>query len=212
MLIFELPIHPENQAAMARYMQDQFTFNGVKATERHAYERDFWPAVKQLPAAELMVIIKALYAREAREYQYVAIDIAARAVRKWQRADLLQFAELVTEKTWWDSVDPWKRVFSEYIKRHPAEFEWVGQLFAQKENFWLRRVGLILQLGFKDATCIDYLQAAIETDQTTPEFFIQKAIGWALRDYAKTNPEWVIDFVDTHTLSALAKREALKQL
>lgn len=88
MIKIELPLHPENQVAMARYMQDQFKFNGVKAPERHLLERDIWSAVKHYSATEMLALIRQLYAQEAREYQYLAIDLAVRAKRIWQLADL----------------------------------------------------------------------------------------------------------------------------
>ncbi|BBE25285.1 hypothetical protein NFHkm12_01110 [Latilactobacillus curvatus] len=78
---FELPIYPENQAAMKKYMQSQFEFNGVKAPDHHLIERELWQSVKQLPPAEIMQFIETLYARPTREYRYVAIEMALRSVR-----------------------------------------------------------------------------------------------------------------------------------
>lgn len=78
---FELPIYPENQAAMKKYMQSQFEFNGVKAPDRHLIERELWQSVKQLSPAEIMQFIETLYAQPTREYQYVAIEMALRSVR-----------------------------------------------------------------------------------------------------------------------------------
>lgn len=212
MLTVELPVHPENQVAMAQYMQNQFRFNGIKAPERHQIERAVWQVVKHYQPATLMTFIQTLYAQEPREYQYLAIDIAVRAKRIWQFTDLQTFWPLVTTKAWWDTIDIWRKVYSEYLKLHPEQFSKVGALFARQPNFWNRRISLILQLGFKNQTQLAYLEAAILFDRTTPEFFIQKAIGWALREYAKTDSDWVRGFVQTHDLSVLATNEALKKL
>lgn len=212
MIKIELPLHPENQVAMARYMQDQFKFNGVKAPERHLLERDIWSAVKHYSATEMLALIRQLYAQEAREYQYLAIDLAVRAKRIWQLADLQDLLAVVTDKAWWDTIDIWRKLYSEYIKLHPEQFDVIWAFFAGNDNFWLRRISLILQLGFKNQTRLMHLTQAIEADQATDEFFIQKAIGWALREYAKTDADWVRQFVATHQLASLAQKEALKQI
>lgn len=209
---FELPIYPENQAAMKKYMQSQFEFNGVKAPERHLIERQLWQSVKQLPPAEIMQFIEALYARPTREYQYVAIEMARRSVRWWQPADMEQLLTLVLEKVWWDSIDAWRKVFGEYIRWHPQQFDWVAQHFKGAESFWLRRLAITLQLSFYEKTNVAFLEEVILADIDTDEFFIQKAIGWALRNYSKKNPEWVMTFVEEHDLTIFAQREALKKI
>ncbi len=86
-------------------------------------------------------------------------------------------------------------MFSTWVLAHPAELEQVYRFFYQHENFWYRRVAINLQLMFKESTDTELLAQAILADLTTDEFFIQKAIGWALRDYSKVNPDWVRDFI-----------------
>lgn len=209
---FELPIYPENQAAMKKYMQNQFEFNGVKAPDHHLIERELWQSVKQLPPAEIMQFIETLYARPTREYRYVAIEMALRSVRWWEPADMEHLLTLVLEKVWWDSIDAWRKVFGEYIRLHPEQFDWVAQYFIGAENFWLRRIAITLQRSFYEKTNVAFLEEAILADIDTDEFFIQKAIGWALRNYSKENPEWVMTFVEEHELTIFAQREALKKI
>jgi 3-methyladenine DNA glycosylase AlkD len=103
-------------------------------------------------------------------------------------------------------------VFGDYIKKHPDEKEKVFELFFKHSNFWMRRISIILQLTEKEKTDKTMLTKAILFDLETDEFFIQKAIGWSLRQYSKVNPKWVKSFVIEHNLSALAEREALKQI
>ncbi|AYC71429.1 hypothetical protein D5289_05000 [Lactiplantibacillus plantarum] len=88
----------------------------------------------------------------------------------------------------------------------------MGPVYLRATDKWVRRVGITLQLGWKERTDSQYLQTAILANQGDEDFFIQKAIGWALRDYSKVNPEWVRTFVANHALSALAQREGCKYL
>lgn len=88
----------------------------------------------------------------------------------------------------------------------------MGPVYLRATDKWVRRVGIMLQLGWKERTDSQYLQTAILANQGDEDFFIQKAIGWALRDYSKVNPEWVRTFVANHALSALAQREGCKYL
>lgn len=209
---FKLPTYPENQTAMKKYMQSQFEFNGVRAPERHLIERQLWQSVKQFEPSRLMQLIDELYQQSTREYQYVAIDLALRAVRRWRRADLEHLMILIVQKSWWDSIDEWRKVFSAYVKYRPDEFDWVSHLFLGADNFWLRRIAITLQLSFYDQTDVGFLVEAITADIDTDEFFIQKAIGWALRNYGKVNPNWVVAFVASHDLMTFAQREALKNI
>ena len=109
-------------------------------------------------------------------------------------------------------IDAWRKVFSTWVLAHPAELEQVYRFFYQHENFWYRRVAINLQLMFKESTDTELLAQAILADLTTDEFFIQKAIGWALRDYSKVNPDWVRDFIQQHSFSKLALREGSKYI
>lgn len=127
-------------------------------------------------------------------------------------ADLKVFQEFVTQKSWWDLVDSWRTLFGKYIQLHPDEKVQVFEQFYQSTNIWERRVAINLQLMEKENTDTDLLTKAILADSETDEFFIQKAIGWSLRQYSKTNPEWVKQFLEAHKLSNLAVREAQKYL
>ncbi|MFC6169487.1 DNA alkylation repair protein [Loigolactobacillus jiayinensis] len=211
-LKFTLTADPSNAPAMARYMKNKFMFLGVKSVARREQSKPLMQASRQLDSATLHNWIAELYVREPREYQYVALDLAERNVRKWQLADIVIFKQFVTQKSWWDSVDHWCTVFGKYIQLHPEEKQAVFQLFFGSSNMWERRIAITLQLKEKDAVDIDLLVQAILYDQYTAEFFIQKAIGWALRQYSKFNPSWVMQFLNAQQLSPLAVREASKYL
>ncbi|GAD16288.1 DNA alkylation repair protein [Lentilactobacillus otakiensis] len=210
--MFKMPENKENQAPMERYMRNQFKFLGLKTPQRKAASKDFVRESKQLSIPEVMREIATLYDREEREYQYVAIDIAYANVKRLSFADIQTLTQYIQVKSWWDTVDTWRKVFGTFVVLHPVEKRRVFELFYQHPNFWMRRVSIILQLLEKNTLDTDLLTKAIVYDIDTDEFFIQKAIGWALRNYSKFNPDWVRNFVANHDLSKLAVREGTKYL
>jgi 3-methyladenine DNA glycosylase AlkD len=210
---FELTANPANRAQMERYMLNHFHFLGLKTPERKAQTRPLLVASKNWSGAQVLTAVAALYARPEREYQYAAIDLARKHVREYGMPELRTLSEYVMQKSWWDSVDGWRPLFGDYVRLHPEQLTAVFQIFAHHDNFWMRRVAITLQLASKDATDTDLLTQAIEFDVGTDEFFIQKAIGWALRQYSKIDAAWVREFMADHPeLSKLAVREGSKYL
>lgn len=210
--MFTMTANPENQKPMANYMRNQFPFLGVKTPERKAQSKALIKASKEWPIKQVFATIDDLYGRDAREYQYVAIDVAYANVRRLAFSDLQKLTRYIQMKSWWDTVDTWRKIYGTYVVRHPEQKQAVFELFYRHPNFWMRRVGILLQLLEKESLDTEILTKAIEADIDTDEFFIQKAIGWALRNYSKTNPEWVRDFLKSHDLSKLAVREASKYI
>lgn len=209
-LIF--PSQPEIAEPMARYMKDLFPFCGVKKPQRALLERPFLKESLSLPIPELIQEIFRNYRKTEREYQYYAIDLAQKNIQRFSFEELAELLPLLGEKSWWDSIDAWRKVFSTWVLAHPTELEAVYTFFYRHENFWYRRVAINLQLMFKEQTNKELLAQAILADLTTEEFFIQKAIGWALRDYSKVNPDWVMGFMQQHSFSKLALREGSKYI
>lgn len=210
--MFQMKVNKENQAPMARYMRNQFKFLGLKTPQRKAAAKAFIKASKTVPVVEMMAEIAELYRRDEREYQYVAIDVAYANVKRLSFEDIETLTQYIQVKSWWDTVDTWRKVFGDFVVLHPEEKQAVFELFYQHDNFWMRRVAILLQLLEKDTLDTELLTKAIEYDIDTDEFFIQKAIGWALRNYSKFNPDWVRRFVAEHHLSKLAVREGTKYL
>lgn len=209
-LIF--PKNPENAPAMERYMKNHFVFAGVPKSIRGGLQKELLKESRTWPVAELLDQIAFYYQQTEREYQYLAIDLAQENVRRLTFEDLQTLLPLVSQKEWWDSIDSWRKVYGTWAKLHPDYLTEVFGLFDKQPDFWLRRIAITLQLQFKEAINRSLLKKAIEYDMNTEEFFIQKAIGWALRDYSKTNPDWVRQIVDQGRLSALATREASKYI
>ncbi|MFV0558248.1 MAG: DNA alkylation repair protein [Enterococcus sp.] len=206
------PKNPELAAPMAAYMKHHFIFAGVKKPERALLTKELLKDSKNWSFQTLQSEIFWYYNQEEREYHYLAIELFVKNVKKMTIDELASFLSLVAQHQWWDSVDSWRKGFGDWVKNHPEQLTVVYAWFYQHEDFWFRRLSIILQLQQKVATDTQLLKQAILFDQETPEFFIQKAIGWSLREYSKTNPEWVSDFLVHHQLSKLAVREASKYL
>lgn len=217
--------HPEcttGSVQAARYMRNKFTFYGIKAPERRLLQKQFLDAHKDVLRERnvLMSLVKQLWAEEQRELQYVGVEL----VRQF-RSELLgssqeefdeitSFAEgLVTSKSWWDTVDALSYPVVGYFVGERKQFgEPVMKKWINADNMWMRRVAILHQLGMKHRTDEQLLYAFCLARSHEAEFFIRKAIGWALREYAKSNKEGVKLFVSKNKdrLSPLSKREALK--
>lgn len=209
---FQLEGNSALSTPMAHYMRDQFIFAGLKTPERKSQSKTLIKQSKKVAIPELLTGIEALYQRSEREYQYVAIDLMVANVKRMKFTEIQRLATLVTQKAWWDSVDALRKGFGDYIRVHPDDKRRVFELFNGDDNFLMRRVAITLQLMEKNQTDTRMLTEAILADLETPEFFIQKAIGWALRNYSKVNPQWVANFIDSHALSRLAISEGSKYL
>lgn len=205
------PFEPENAAKMAAYMKNQFPFCGVPSPERRRLEKPLLKASRQWPLAKLVATVAAYYHQPEREYQYFAIDLAQFNLKRLSLTELRSWLPLLGEKQWWDSIDAWRKVYSDWCFLHQTQLTEVFGWFFGHENFWYRRVGINLQLKFKEQTNQALLTQGILADIAYDEFFIQKAIGWSLREYSKTNPAWVATFIGEHPeLSKLAVREGSK--
>lgn len=203
---------PIKATPMAKYMKNKFLFLGVQKPLRAKAEKKLLKESLTWSVAKLQTEIFYYYQLEAREYQYLAIDLFNQNVLRLNLGELAEYVPLVATKEWWDSIDAWRKGFNDYIKAYPESLTEVFSWFYQAEDFWLRRISITLQLQSKIKTDLSLLEQAILFDQQTPEFFIQKAIGWALREYSKTNPVYVTNFIAQNNLSRLAVREGSKHL
>ena len=205
--------NPVNAVAMKQYMRDQFEHLGIKTPDRRNINKAI-QAQHGLPAiADMPVLIKALWEKPEREYQHAAIDLMQQLRKEWTLEDIHLFEYMITHKSWWDSVDnvvsflagPWLKKFTAV---QPA----VTNGWSNSDNMWLQRAAIIFQNAYKQQTNEQLLFHYIKQHAHSKEFFIQKAIGWALREYSKTNPDSVQTFVKRHTLAPLSRREALRRI
>ena len=202
----------ERAPAMEAYMKNRFVFLGVSATPR----KNVFLSVKkdwtQLTDSARWDFIDECWQHEARELQYIAIDALLSDYKKRAaHTDLPKIEFLLTQKPWWDTIDLLvSHVVGHYAKSFPLEFAKTAAEWESSSNFWLHRSLLIFQLKYKQQTDLALLQYYISRFKWNKEFFVQKAIGWALREVSKWNPEWVREVVVSENLQGLAKREALK--
>ncbi|UJS28196.1 DNA alkylation repair protein [Macrococcoides canis] len=202
-----------HQAQMEKYMKHQFKYLGIKKTETTPLMRELFKDYG-LPRdkSEVKRLVSDCFDQEAREYHYIGMIILNKSSKFFDGTDLEFIKSLILTHTWWDSVDTISpNILGDIVKRSP-EVKPVLLEWCTDENFWLRRAALLHQLKFKQQMDTQLLEQMIEILKDESEFFIRKAIGWILREYSKTDADYVINFVNTHELSNLSTREALKWL
>jgi 3-methyladenine DNA glycosylase AlkD len=200
---------PANAGPMAAYMKHRFKFLGIKTPARRAATR----ALIRAQQAEVVRSAGVLWSKPYREYQYVACDLLERHADTLTASAFPSVLRLATLKSRWDTVDALSKVVGVLVRRHPQLASKVERLASDKD-LWLRRVAILHQLGFKEETDVGRLFRVCLANAVDPEFFISKAIGWALREHAHHDPRAIRRFLDDHpaTFSALTVREARKHL
>ncbi|RDI55006.1 DNA alkylation repair protein [Flavobacterium glaciei] len=206
--------NPENTFAMAKYMKNNFPFFGIKTEERRRIFKEIWKENKEEVSANARAIALDLYSKNEREFHYCAIEILIKELKgNYKKEDIQLIEKLITTNSWWDSVDTIaKYILGEYLLEFPLETKKTIERFSKSDNMWLHRSAILFQLGYKQKTNVDFLFSECLNHAHSKAFFIQKAIGWALREYAKSNPEAVKEFVKTNTLKPLSTKEALKNM
>lgn len=196
--------------AMRAYMRDQFAFLGVGTPQRRAAGKLLLHALKGIGADALLAHAQALWLLPEREYQYVALDLLAMHWKELSSTHIPALMALVQEKSWWDTVDALAGIIGDVL-RHQHDYM---DNALHDNNMWVRRIALLHQLGWRDKTDEQRLFDYCLTLAHEKEFFIQKAIGWALRDYARHAPDTVRIFThkEKERLAPLSFREANKHL
>lgn len=204
----------ENAFAMAKYMKNNFSFFGIKTDDRRQIFKTIWKENQNEVSVNPRAIAVELYAKQKRELHYCAIEILIKTLKKnYLKEDIQLIEKLIITNSWWDSVDTIaKYILGEYLSEFPLETDYIIGRFSSSENMWLKRSAILFQLGYKEKTNFELLKAICEKHKSSTEFFIQKAIGWALREYGKTNPEAVREFVHYSDFKPLSKKEALKNI
>jgi 3-methyladenine DNA glycosylase AlkD len=195
---------------MRKYMRDRFPFLGIKSPERRALQRA--AAIAKPPASgALLALAQRLWSLEEREYQYAACDLLSRHIKLCGADDLPALRTLIVTKSWWDTVDALAAdCVGALVDRFPALVEDMDR-WVQDANTWVARTAILHQLRFRDRTDEERLFRYCRSQSGHPDFFIRKAIGWALRQYSWVAPVAVADFVAANrdVLSPLSQREAL---
>lgn len=205
---------PDDASGMKAYMKDRADFLGVKTPQRRAASKPFITAGRRATADELLAAADACWAEPEREFQYVGTDLLRRWNKSLESNSLPHIELLIRTKSWWDTVDALaSNVVGALVARHP-ELSSTMDAWIDDADFWIARTAILHQLGYGDNTDTDRLFGYVDRRAGDTEFFIRKACGWALRQYAKHDPDavraYVLDRGDS--LSGLTRREALKHL
>ena len=197
---------------MRAYMRSRFEYLGIQTPVRRAAIAPLIKAFKLADAAELRKAADGLWKMREREYQYVAVDLLARYHAVLSLDDLPWLLDLVQEKSWWDSVDALLKAVGPIVRRSGLKGKRAMDAAVKHDSFWVRRIAMLHQLGLRDEVDTDRLFRYAELLAAEKEFFIRKAIGWALRDYAWHDWRAVDKFLKTTQieLCGLTIREAIK--
>lgn len=198
--------------AMSAYMKNNFPFLGILAPKRKELFKVFFNTFPLPPYDETKNLAKELFNLPEREYHYFALQLLIKHKRSWSPTDIVYFESLILTKSWWDTVDIISsKLVAPFFIKYPNLKVAITDSWSQSKNIWLKRVSIIFQLTYNKKTDIEILSRHILENASNNDFFVQKAIGWALRAYSKTNHKWVLNFVIQNTsLKSLSKREAIK--
>lgn len=202
-----------NAVQMAAYMKNHFEFFGISTPKRRAISKVFFKEFKPINTQEIINTSLFLWQSVQRELHYIAIELLKFHRKKFDESIIEVYEQLIVTNSWWDSVDSvCSNLLDYFFKKHPHKIKEITGKWNTSENFWLQRNSIMFQKFFNEKTDTELLSKYILNCNRSNEFFIQKAIGWALREYAYTNPNWVINFVAANELAKLSKREAMKHL
>jgi 3-methyladenine DNA glycosylase AlkD len=207
--------NPTRAPQAEAYMKHHFSFFGMETNIRRAVQKAWLEEVKQLTnREERWELIHMLWEKEEREFQYVAIDWINSWPKKWLHPeDADQFKWIISQKSWWDSVDSIaSNVLGKWAKLHPEMARETFEEWRYETSFWLQRSCLIYQLKYKKDVDTVYLEDLIRQLLPNKEFFIQKAIGWSLRQLSKFEPQTVKAILDRNPMKGVALKEASKYL
>ncbi len=198
-------------AGQKAYMKNQFEFYGIKTPLRRKNQKFFLTKENLPPKSDLDKMVTALWSKPQREYQYFAQELAHKYLKQFEKKDITLLEFMVTHKSWWDTVDfISSKSMGEYFKIYPDQRSKYVEKWIASENMWLQRSSVLFQLNYKAQVDTGLLTSTINSLLGSKEFFINKAIGWMLRNYSKTNPGWVVDFVSKTKLEKLSRKEALR--
>jgi 3-methyladenine DNA glycosylase AlkD len=212
-----MPLADETKAqGMKAYLLNQFEFLGLAAPVRRAAVKEIGKVTWQ-SAEDVLAAADLLWQKPQREYRYTAVDLLRQHSAQLGVNDLPALQALLLQDAWWDTVDGLRAVIADVmhvaVKQHPNAAK-VMDVWLKHPSHWVRRSAMLHQLGWRLDTDTTRLFSYAKQLADEKEFFIRKAIGWALRDFARWNPQAVTDFLVEHRaqLSGLTLREAAKHL
>jgi len=210
--IYKANADSKNAAGAKAYLLNQFEFYGIKTPLRRILCKAFYKTHPIKDHDELSLIVKECLEQPQRELHYFAIELVGYHKKLWSKKTLPLIEWMITHNSWWDSVDSTNtHVISKFFIQFPEYIPSYTSKWNKSTNKWLQRMSILFQLTYKKNTNTVLLASYIEHCIHEQDFFIRKAIGWALRAYTYQDVNWVKAFVKAHpNLSPLSKREALK--
>ena len=202
----------EQAQRMSKYMLNKFEYIGIKTPERREIFKNFFKEYKNKEKIDWEFVNKC-WENKYREFQYIAADYLKNMKDKLTIDDIPKFKWLILKKSWWDTIDNLDMTIGALALKdsnvNKILLEW-----SIDENIWLRRIAIDHQLLRKEKTNAELLEKILKNNLGQNEFFINKAIGWALRDYSKISPEWVKNFIEKNkeNMTKLSIKEASKYL
>ena len=198
--------------SMSKYMQDKFRFLGVRGATRSEIYKKYFPDARKAKTID-WDFVENCWNKEEREFQYVVVYYLKAMQKFLKREDISKLKYLIVTKSWWDTVDLLAKVIGSLVIRIEG-YDKIMLEWSKDSNIWLRRVAILYQLSLKDKVDEIILDKVLVNNLSDSEFFINKAIGWALRDYSKYNPEWVREFIKKNkdNMASLSIREASKYI
>ena len=213
-LITDLEVNHNELLAesMSKYMQDKFRFLGVRGATRTEIYKKYFPDARKTKTID-WDFVENCWNKEEREFQYVVVYYLKAMQKFLKREDISRLKYLIVTKSWWDTIDLLAKVVGSLIIRIEG-YDQIMLEWSKDSNIWLRRVAILYQLSLKDKVDKQVLDKILVNNLGDSEFFINKAIGWALRDYSKYNPEWVREFIkkNKENMANLSIREASKYI
>ena len=210
--LFEQNRDEENAIKMSKYMRDLFKFYGIPTPIRKSLYKDLLKEEKAKKTIDWNFLDKC-YEDDYREFQYLALDYIENMQKFLTYDDVPKLYKYIKAKQWWDTIDRFDRIVGN-IAFKDGRINDLMLKWSKDEDFWLRRIAIDHQLGRKDKTNTKLLEQILINNFGSDEFFINKAIGWSLRDYSKTNPNWVKDFLSKYEnkMDKVSLKEAYKYI
>lgn len=198
--------------SMSKYMKDKFRFLGVRGTTRTEIYKKYFPDTRKTKIID-WDFVESCWNKEEREFQYVVVYYLKAMQKFLKREDISRLKYLIVTKLWWDTVDLLVKVIGSLVIRIEG-YDQIMLEWSKDSNIWLKRVAILHQLSLKEKVDKQILERILVGNLGDSEFFINKAIGWALRDYSKYNPEWVREFIKKNkdNMANLSIREASKYI
>ena len=198
--------------SMSKYMQDKFKFLGIRGATRTEIYKKYFPDARKTKTVD-WDFVESCWNKEEREFQYVVVYYLKAMQKFLKREDISRLKYLIVTKSWWDTVDLLAKVVGSLVICIEG-YDQIMLEWSKDNNMWLKRVAILYQLSLKEKVDEIILDKILVNNLGDIEFFINKAIGWALRDYSKYNPEWVKEFIrkNKDNMANLSIREASKYI